>query len=70
MSNDDHWITTRISEARKHHPLVTEVVSDRIDKLLNGQLSEGQLTSTELTSLARKLIADMVLAPPKAEAMQ
>ena len=70
MSNDEHWIMTRISEARKGHPLVTEVVAARIDKLLEGQLSEGQLTSTEITSVARELIADMVPATPMAGAKQ
>lgn len=70
MSPDDPWIFARVSESRKHHPLVTEAVSTRIDKLLKGQLSEGQLTSPELTSVARDLIADMVPAPPKLEAKQ
>jgi hypothetical protein len=70
MSNDDHWRITRVSEARKRHPLVTEVVSARMDKLLKGQLSEGPLTSTELASVASELIAEMVSAPPKAEAKQ
>lgn len=70
MSNDDHWITTRITEARKCHPLVTEAVSARIDQLLTGQLSERQLPSTELTSVAMALLEDMVPAPPKAEAKQ
>lgn len=70
MSIDDHWITTRITKARKRHPLVTEAVSARIDQLLTGQLSERQLPSTTLTSVARALIVDMIPAPPKAEAKQ
>jgi len=70
MSNDDHWITTRITKARKRHPLVTEVVCARIDQLLTGQFSERQLPSTALTSVARALIVDMVPAPPKTEANQ
>ena len=70
MSNADHWITTRVTKARKRHPSVTEAVSDRIDQLLAGELSERQLPPTELTSVARALIADMVSAPPKAEAKQ
>jgi hypothetical protein len=70
MSNDDHWITTLISEARKRHPLVTEAVSARMDQLLTGQLSERPLPSTDLASVARALLADMVPAPPKAEAKQ
>jgi len=33
MSNDDHWASTLITEARKRHPLVTQAVSARIDQL-------------------------------------
>ena len=68
MSTDDHWITTRITEARTRHPLVTEAVSSRMAELLKGQLSEQQLSQMDLTSVARALIADMVHAPPKADA--
>jgi hypothetical protein len=70
MSNDDHWIISRISEARTLHPLVTGAVSVRLNELLKGQLSDGQLTSAELTSVARDLIADMALVPPQAEVKQ
>jgi hypothetical protein len=70
MSNDDHWITTRITKARERHPLVTDAASARIDQLLTGQLSERQLPATELTSVAIALIADMVPASSKAEAKQ
>jgi hypothetical protein len=48
--------------------LVTEAASARIESLLKGQLSDRQLTTTELTNVARDLIANMVPAPPKAEA--
>ena len=67
MPNDDGWVRTRITEAQQRHPLVTEAVSARIDQLLKGELSERQLPSTALASVAKKLIADMVLAPPEAE---
>ena len=70
MSNDDRWIPTRITEARKDRPLVTAAVAARIDQLLKGQLSERQLPSTELTSVAMALIADMAPAAPKVEANQ
>jgi hypothetical protein len=70
MSNDDHWITTRITDALQRHPLVTEAVSARVDQLLTGQLSERQLPSTELASLAKALIEDMVPAPLAVDAKQ
>jgi len=70
LANEADWIATRITEARKRHPLVTEAVSARMDQLLKGLLSERLLPSTELTSVARALIADMVPAPPKAEVKQ
>jgi hypothetical protein len=70
MSNDSHWITTRIDAVRKRHSLVTEAVSDRLEKLLKEQLSDGQLTSTELTGVAKELIADMVPAPITAQGKQ
>ena len=68
MSTDDHWITTRIAEARTGHPSVSDAVSSRMAKLLKGQLSEQQLSQKDLTSVATALIADMVPAPPKADA--
>ncbi len=67
MSNDEHWVTTRIAEVRKHHPLVTEAVFDRIGQLLKGPLSERQLPSAERKSVAAALITDMVPDLPKAE---
>ena len=70
MSNEEHWVTTRITEVSRHHPLVTETVLDRIGQLLNGPLSERQLRSAELKSVAGTLIADMVPIPPKAKAKQ
>ena len=69
MSNDIDWIAARITEALKVHAPVTEAVSARLEKLLNGQLSERQLRTTELTEVARALIADMVPSS-KAEAKQ
>jgi hypothetical protein len=67
MLSNDPWITTRITEARKHHPLVTDAASDRIEELLNGQLSERQLPQAELKTVAAALIADMIPVPPKAK---
>ena len=68
MLNDDQWVTTRITEVIKLHPLVTEAVLARIGQLLKGQLSERQLTPTERKSVAGALIADMVPVPPNTEA--
>ena len=70
MPSDEDWITTRVAEAREHHPLVTEAVSARIAPLLDGELSQRLLPSTKLAALAKALIADMAPAPPKVEAKQ
>ncbi len=70
MPKDDQWITTRVAEARKYHPLVTEAVWGRIGPLLNGELSERPLPPARLTAVAKALIADMAPAPPRAEATQ
>jgi hypothetical protein len=59
MSNEVHWIKARIAEAREHHASVTEAVSTRLDKLLNGQISERPLRPSELADIANDLIADM-----------
>ena len=67
MSNDDQWVTTLITEVNKLHPLVTEAVLARVDKLLKGQLSERQLTPTDRKSVAGALIADMVPVPSDTE---
>ncbi len=69
MSNEERWVTTRIAEVSKHHPLVTEAVLDRIGQLLKGPLSE-QVPSAELKNVAGTLIADMVSVPPKSEETQ
>jgi hypothetical protein len=67
MSNDQNWITGRITEARKPHPSVTESVSARMKELLSDQFSERQLSKTELTSVAKELIASMVPTPSDAK---
>jgi len=67
MPNDDQWITTRVAEARKHHPLLTEAVLARIGPLLKGELNEGPLPTARLMAVAKALIADMAPAPPKVE---
>jgi hypothetical protein len=68
MSADDHWIITRIAEARAAHPLVTDVASARIAELLTGPLSEQQFSQKDLTSVAKALIAAMAPAPPRIDA--
>ena len=68
--SDDHWSSTLITGARKSNPLVTEVVSVRIEQLLKGQFSGQPLTPTELKSIAIGLIGDMIPVSPKSEATQ
>ncbi len=67
MPTDDQWITTRITEARTCHPLVTEAVSSRIAEVLKVQLSGQQLSQRDLTSIAEELIAEMHPTPPEYE---
>ena len=68
MSNEDSWVTTRITEASKRHPLVTEAVSSRMEQLLKAQLSDRHLTTANLKSVAAELIKYMapVLSKPEA----
>ena len=68
MSNDDHWVTTRITEVKQFHPLVTEAVLAQIGQLLKGELSERQLPAAERKSVAGALLADMVPVPSNVEA--
>jgi len=67
MSTDDLWITTRITEIKRRNPLVSEAVSVRMGKLINGQLSERPLSPLELAKVADALIEDMIPTPPKAD---
>ena len=68
--NHDHWATTLNAVTPKGNPLVTDVVSDRIEQLLKMQLSERKLTSKEIEVVAAELIRTMVPNPPKPEATQ
>ena len=70
MTNNDDWVTTRITEASKRHPLVTEAVSSRMVQLLNAQLSDRHLTTANLKSVAAELIEGMVPVSPKPEATE
>ena len=69
MTNHDHWLTTRITEASKRHPLVTEAVLARMDELLKAQLIDRPLTPADLKSVAAGLVEDMAPVRPKAEPM-
>ncbi len=71
MPNNDQWITSRITEARNDHRLVTESVAARMEELLNGQIREGLLSRTELRDIAKDLVARMAPEPQeKDEARQ
>ena len=68
MMDDNHWVTTRITEVKKFHPLVTEAVLTNLGQLLMGEASERQLSVGERKSAAAALIADMVPVSSNAEA--
>lgn len=70
MSDEDSWVTTRITEASNSHPSVTEAVSARMEQLLKAQLGERQLTPANLKRVATELIKDMVTVQPNPEATQ
>lgn len=70
MPTDDRWITSRITEARKHHPSVTEAVPRRMAEELKGRLRERQLSPKELASLAKQLVADMSATPEKSDSRE
>ena len=67
MQTDIDWVRVRLAHAREACPLITEAVSDRVEILLKGQLSDHLLTQGELTATAKALLADMVSTPEKAE---
>ena len=68
MSNDDHWIAARIGDAREQSPLITHAVSTLVGELLKGQLSQRQLPRGELSTVAIRLLADMIPVPRNTEA--
>ncbi len=70
MSNEVHWITALVAEARKRHASVPDTVAVQIERLLKGQLRQRQLPTGELSKIAGALIADMDSASPKAETKQ
>lgn len=65
MPKEVDWITTRIAEARKACPTVTDAASTRIEALLRGEMAERDLSATKRKSIAQALIVDMVPPEPK-----
>jgi hypothetical protein len=43
-----------MTEARTHHPRVTDAISDRLQELLKGELSTQQLTPVQIANLAQQ----------------
>jgi hypothetical protein len=70
MAKDVDWIKKRVTEAQKRNESVTEAVSDRIEKLLSGDLSERLLSPARLATMAKALIEDMFPAPSVTETKQ
>ena len=68
MARDVTWASTRISEAHRINPSITESVLTNIENLLKAQLSEHQLSPKELADTAKILIAANGPAPVKTEA--
>ena len=67
---DDDWISTRVTRASEHLPLVTQDVLARMKALLVGELSQRQLSKTELSHAAEELIRAMAPVAPRTEAEQ
>ena len=59
-NNGNQWVSSLLETSLKINPLVTQGVIDRLEILLNGQISERDLTPTNLKAIAEQLIADMV----------
>lgn len=70
MLNGNDWITTRITDAKKGQDLLTSCVLTHMDDLLRHQLTQQSLSDTELTSVAKKLITDMIPPSSKTETVQ
>ena len=56
---NDHWGTTLLEDARKNNALITAAVTDYIDLMLKGELSEKSLTSKDLKQAANELLGHM-----------
>lgn len=57
--SDNKWITDRISKASKIHPGLNLTVTNRMEELVQGELSERQLTKTELKKVAAQLLSSL-----------
>lgn len=67
MSDDHHWVTPTITEARKQIADVPERVWIHVEALLKGRFSERSLPAMELVKVAERLIADMTPAASEGE---
>lgn len=67
-TKNDEWIAVRIAQACEQQLLVTKVVSESIEQLLTGELSEKPASAGRLAAIAKKLIADM--SRPKIDTAQ
>lgn len=57
---DNQWVSALLEAAQQNHQLVAGGVFDRLELLLNGQISERDLTPTNLRAVANQLIEDML----------
>ena len=57
---DNQWVSALLEAARQNNQLVAGGVFDRLELMLNGQISERDLTLTNLRAVANQLIEDML----------
>lgn len=65
--NEEAWVATRVADAARDCPAVTESVLTRIAQLLNKRLLEQSLSQADLKNITRELLKEMVPAPPEAK---
>ena len=61
--SDDKWPTTLLNEIRTRHSFITDRALERMESLLNGQLSDQEVPAATLKNFAAQLIGDMVSKP-------
>lgn len=69
-SSDNEWVSDLIEKARKSNPLVPQTVFQRMELLLNGQISNGKLTPGNLKAVAIQLLGAMVPEQPNQQETQ
>ena len=60
MADENNWVTTVITDARRQFTKVPEPMWTRFATILNGRFSERPLPANELGKLAEQLIQEVI----------